>query len=101
MTFQNMNDRIYSNKEVAEKVGLTSRQVLSWSEKGLITAHIESIGSGQRRGYSYINLLEFGLCQKLFAIGMGFRGVKKILNDIREKGIISSWAEDFKNYYQW
>jgi len=95
-----MENTVYFNKQVAEIIGLTGRQVLSWSEKGLIAAHIESIGSGQKRGYSYLNLLEFGLCRKLFSIGLGFRAVKKIINDLRERDMIRSWAEDFENYYQ-
>ena len=94
-----MEDKIYLNKQVSEIVGITQRQVLSWTEKGLIVPLIESTGVGTKRGYGYTNLLEFGLCKKLFSFGFGFRAAKKMLNDMRNTGTIRDWASDFKRYY--
>ena len=95
-----MKNGIFLNKQVSEIVGITPRQVLSWSEKGLILAFKESMGAGTKRGYDYINLLEFGLCAKLFILGFGFRAVRKIINDLRNRGLIKDWACDFTNYYR-
>ena len=94
-----MEDRIFLNKQVSEIVGITQRQVLSWTEKGLIVPFKESTGVGTKRGYGYINLLEFGLCKRLFSVGFGFRAVKKMFNDIRNSGTIRDWANNFEKYY--
>jgi len=95
-----MKNDIFLNKQVSEITGITSRQVLSWTEKGLIIPFKESMGAGTKRGYDYINLLEFGLCTHMFIIGFGFRAVKKIVNDLRNRGLIKDWASDFTNYHK-
>ncbi|MBW1814500.1 MAG: MerR family transcriptional regulator [Deltaproteobacteria bacterium] len=95
-----MRNRTHLNSQVSEIVGITQRQVLSWTEKGLIVPFKESTGVGTKRGYDYINLLEFGLCKRLFSLGFGFRAVKKMLNDMRNIGMISNWANDFTEYYR-
>lgn len=92
-------NEIYSNKQVAEIIGLTQRQVLSWSEKGLIDAFIEPTGYGTKRGYSYTNLLEFGLCKTFFFLGFGFRAVKGIFNRFKEGNMVENWATNFKKYH--
>jgi len=94
-----MEDRTFLNKQVSEIVGITQRQVLSWTEKGLIIPIKESTGAGTKRGYNYTNLLEFGLCKKLFSLGIGFRAVKKMINDLRNINLIRDWANDFEKYY--
>lgn len=90
---------IYSNKQVAEILGLTPRQVLSWTEKGLINAFVEPTGYGTRRGYNYTNLLEFGLCKVFFFTGFGFRVVKNIFNELNQRKVIHAWATNFKEYH--
>lgn len=95
-----MENGIFLNKQVTEIVGITPRQVLSWSEKGLIIPFKESLGAGSKRGYDYINLLEFGFCAKLFILGFGFRAVRKIISDLRNRGLIKDWASDFTNYHR-
>lgn len=95
-----MENDIFLNKQVSEIIEITPRQVLSWTEKGLIVPFKESMGAGTKRGYDYINLLEFGLCKKLFVLGFGFRAVKKIINDLRNRGLIKDWAYDFIDYHR-
>ena len=95
-----MDNQIYLNKQVSEIVIITQRQVLSWTEKGLVIPHKESTGAGTKRGYDYVNLLEFGLCKILFSMGTGFRGVKKIIADLREMDVLRSWSKNFQDYYE-
>jgi len=95
-----VDNRTYLNKQVSEIVGITPRQVLSWSEKGLIVSFQESAGVGTKRNYDYINLLEFGLCKKLLFLGIGFRALKKMLNELRNTRSIREWANDFPKYYR-
>lgn len=95
-----MKNKIWLNKEVAKILKITKRQVLSWSEKGLIVPFEESTGVGTKRGYDYTNLLEYALCKKLFSLGIGFRAVKIILGDIRANNMLKEWAEDYLSYFK-
>ena len=93
-----MENRLFLNREVSKIIGITPRQVLSWTEKGLVVPFKESAGAGTKRGYNYTNLLEFGLCEVLFLVGMGFRAVKKLTGHLRHNGSIEEWAQDFPGY---
>ena len=84
---------------VSEITEVSQRQVLSWSEKGLVFASVELSGVGTKREYSYINLLEFRLCKQLFDTGMGFRTIKKIVTNLRDEGALVEWALDWENWY--
>jgi DNA-binding transcriptional MerR regulator len=95
-----METREFLNREVSKITGLAQRQVLSWTEKGLIIPHKEATGTGTKRVYGYINLLEFALCKELFQVGLGFQGTKKIISDLRNGDILSNWALDFEQYYK-
>lgn len=94
-----MDSRIFLNNDVARITGVNARQVLSWTEKGLIVPFRETTGAGAKRGYDYVNLLEVCLCKKLFYIGMSFQRIKIILNNLRKSGTMNEWAQDFNNYY--
>jgi len=88
-----MSEQVYLNKQVSEIVGITQRQVLSWTEKGLVVPFSESMGTGTKRGYDYQNLLEFGLCEELFKRGHGFRLVKRVMIHLKTKKI-----EDWRGF---
>ena len=94
-----MEDTTYLNNQVSQIIGITKRQVLSWTEKGLINPFEESTGVGTKRGYNYVNLLEFGLCKKLFSMGLGFRAVKKMVNELYEIGVVRAWAKDLFGWF--
>lgn len=94
-----MSDGLFLNKDVSKIIGLTQRQVLSWTEKGLVKPEKPAKKAGTRRGYNYINLLEFGLAKYLLnVIGVQFFTALTILNDLREDGDIELWASDLANY---
>ena len=94
-----MNDRLFLNKEVSVIVGLTQRQILSWTERGLIEPEKPAKKAGSRRGYNYINLLEFGLAKYLLdVIGLQSYTTKQILAQLREDGDIAVWASNYSSY---
>jgi hypothetical protein len=79
------------NSEVAEIVGLTQRQVLSWTEKGLVDPERPAMKAGERRGYSYSNIIEFGLAKYLLDVAyFQFHTAWIILKKIKEAGIIDA-----------
>lgn len=94
-----MEDKLYLNNEVSKIVGVTQRQILSWTEKGLVHPEMPAKKAGARRGYSYKNLLEFGLAKYLLdVIGLQFYSAKKILDDFREDGDFKCWASNYFNF---
>jgi DNA-binding transcriptional MerR regulator len=80
-------------------LGLSQRQIIHWAEKGLVVPKVDAEGAGSKRGYSYTNLLEYGLCKILFDMGLGIHRVKKILQDLRDDGELEAWAENYKTYW--
>lgn len=94
-------EKKYLNNQVAQITGITNRQVISWTEKGLVIPYEESTGVGKKRIYDYKNLLEFALCDVLLNnAGIGFRSVKRIIKHLRDQGILAAWANNFAEYYK-
>ncbi len=87
------------NSQVAKIIGITQRQVIAWTEKGLVTPAIEASGAGTKREYNYKNLLEFGLTKKLLLLGLGIQTVKNIVTTLRANGSMHSWVEDFEFHH--
>ena len=74
-----MQPQFYLNNQVAKIEGISPRQVLSLTDKGVVIPAREARGAGSKRGYDYINLIEFGICKRLFEMGHGIQSVKSIL----------------------
>jgi DNA-binding transcriptional MerR regulator len=95
-----MKTKLYTHKDVSRIIGITKRQVSLWSERGIITAHIESVGKWDKRKYDYTNLLEFSLSKQMFSMGIKFRIVKKLIGNLRDEGELREWAENFESTEQ-
>lgn len=88
-----MKDKLWFNNAVSEILGLKSRQVISWTEKGLTEPEKPARKAGKPREYSYYNLLELGLAKYLLnTIGLQFFTAREILRELREDGEIQAWA---------
>lgn len=94
-----MDNRIFSNNEAARITGTTPRQVLSWTERGMIIPVRETSGTGVKRGYNYINLLEIYLCNVLIRRHFNFQKIKEIFSWMRNSKQISDWATNFENWH--
>jgi DNA-binding transcriptional MerR regulator len=94
-----MDDKVFLNNDVSKIVNITPRQVLSWTDKGLVVPFREAAGAGSRRQYNYLNLLEFSLCDVLFLKGNGIQKIKNVLNHLRAGRVIERWALNFKEYF--
>lgn len=90
----------YINRDASNLAGVTSRQCLGWSDKGLIVPAIEAAGAGTKRHYDYTNLIELGVAKGLFDLGQGIQSVKKILADLRRTNILGRWAEDPTKFFK-
>lgn len=90
----------YLNNDVSKLTGLSQRQILSWTEKRLIKPERPARKAGTRRGYSYFNLLEFGLAKYLIdVLNVQFFTAHQILEEMREDGEFIQWATNYKNYF--
>lgn len=94
-----METRIFSNNEAAKITGTTPRQVLSWTERGMIIPYIETSGTGTKRGYNYTNLLEIILCKILIKRHFNFQKIKDIFLWLRTSGNLEDWATNFKKWH--
>lgn len=95
------DERLYSNIEVSRIAEVTPRQVIYWTERGLISPTRETTGAGIKRGYDYINLIEICLCKRLLNMGLNVHTVKKIIEILtkiqgRDQEIL--WYQKFVVY---
>ncbi len=75
------------------------RRIVNFTDKGLVIPVVDASGAGSKREYNYLNLLEFGLIEYLFDIGMQIQMVKKIVVHLREDGDFEKWATNFDDYF--
>jgi len=76
----------YTKKEIAERSGLTLRQVQFYTEQGAVIPEEEKgEGRGKVRRYSKTNLLHFLLIKELIDYGMILGTVKTVLSNLRNR----------------
>lgn len=74
------------NKEVALITGLSQRQVISWSEKGIVRVENEiQVKAGRHRQYSFNDLIIFMVAKKLSDFGFEFQYMKYIIESHRKE----------------
>jgi len=95
-----MGKRLYLSGEVAKIVGIDPRKVLSRYERGMVNPFQQSTGTGSWNKFDEVNVLEYKLSETLFSIGMGFKGVKLMLNILEVSGFLREWADNFKDHYK-
>lgn len=83
----------YSGREyLSKKAGeffdpaIPPRTIQSWSEKGLIKPHGDTTGTGKRRLYNFVNLIEIGVIKSLTAERLKLDTIKKVLDFLRSQG---------------
>jgi hypothetical protein len=89
-------DASFSNAELAEILGRSSRFIIDWSERGLIEADIvPATGPGSRRRYSYPAVLRAALGVHLKErYGMSRYIVKDILDKISLFNFFTEWSKN-------
>ena len=94
-----MKNKLFHNSDVRKILGMPMRRIVNITDKGLVIPVIDASGAGSKREYSYINLLEFGLIENLFDMGLPIQLIKKIVMALREDDDFKEWAEDFDSYF--
>ncbi len=68
---------------IAEKTGLTVRQLQFYTEQGVVTPEIDAgEGRGKSRRYSDHNLFQFSIIKGLVELGITIRKIKEIMGGI-------------------
>lgn len=94
-----MRKKLFYNSDIRKILNIPMRRIVNITDKALVIPVVDASGAGSKREYSYINLLEFGLIENLFDMGLGIQLVKKIVVDLRKDGDFKEWAEDFDSYF--
>jgi DNA-binding transcriptional MerR regulator len=94
-----MNQKLFKNSDIQSILNMPMRRIVNFTDKGLVVPVVDASGAGSKREYSYINLLQFGLIEYLFDIGMQIQMVKKIITHLREDGDFERWATNFDDYF--
>lgn len=73
-----------TQKHICQITGLTPRQVLYYTERGLITASVEETpGRGHYRVYGLYNLFEFYVLKEFISHGVGIGKLWSIMDQLR------------------
>lgn len=75
----------FTAKRTAEIVGITYRQLDYWARTDLVKPTSPAAGSGSRRTYSYINLLELKAVKNLLDAGIKLESVRNVFEYLREQ----------------
>ena len=94
-----MKNKLFYNSDIRKILNIPMRRIVNVTDKGLVVPVIDASGAGSKREYNLLNLLEFGLIENLFDIGLPIQLVKKIVVALREDGDFKEWAEDFDSYF--
>jgi len=94
-----MKKKLYTTSDITRDLKISLRKIINWVGRGLVVPVVDASGAGSRRQYSYANLLEFGLVENLFDIGLGIHLIKRMLKDLRKDDNLDAWAEDWDSYW--
>ena len=78
-----MVNSAYNKTTIAERSGLTPRQVQFYTEQGIIVPEVDpGEGRGKTRLYSDHNLFQFGIVKVLVDLGLQVLHVKRIVEQV-------------------
>ena len=78
-------DEGFSGTQTAKVVGISYRQLDYWARTDIIRPSLsDASGSGSRRRYSYLDLLELKTIKKLLDAGIKLEQVRKVFSYLRE-----------------
>lgn len=74
----------FTNRDVCRLTGLTRRQVLCCTERGIVEPDFEkTTGSGVHRRYSIYNVMEFSILKEFSGYGFHISAARRMLDAIR------------------
>ncbi len=76
----------FSGRKAAEIVGISYRQLDYWARTDLVRPSLaEATGSGSRRSYAYLDLLELKVIKTLLDAGIKLESVRQVFSFLREQ----------------
>lgn len=83
MKKMDLHEPVFLSRKAGAFVGVAQRTVQSWTEKGLLSAGKETGGTGDRRLYSLLNLIELGIIKSLTNERLPLKKVKGVMSWLR------------------
>lgn len=78
-------DMAYSKKQAILITGVTPRQIAHWSSTGIITPSVRSgIGKGNRREYSFKDLVQLKVAKRLRDEGLSLQKIRRTVQYLRK-----------------
>ena len=93
---QSYLERDYKPSEVLR---ITQRKLTNWVDKRITIPKKPAQGAGNPSLFNYYNLLEIGVAQTLFNMGLSLHLVREIVEVLRKDGHLGEWAENFIEYF--
>lgn len=78
-----LDESVYSSKEVQKKADISKIQLIHWSQSGVIIPADDARGRGNRRKYSFQNLVEASICKELNSFRVESNSIKALLENLR------------------
>lgn len=90
---KNLNEKIYLSKKAGSFAGVPQRTVQNWTDQGLIVS--ETTGTGDRRRYSPLNIVELAIIKRLADDRTPFKHVAQIMGHLRKVDLKKRLKYDF------
>ena len=92
---QSLDVCLYSSKEVQKKADVSKIQLIHWSQSGVIIPADDARGRGNRRKYSFQNLVEASICKELNSFRVESNSIKALLENLRAEYVFKIIFEMF------
>ncbi|MBW2148076.1 MAG: MerR family transcriptional regulator [Deltaproteobacteria bacterium] len=87
----------YSSTDIRKIYGLAQRTLAYWYDQGLLIPEIEdATGRGNRRRYSFIDVILAGIIQRYIQFGLSHKDIRDIIKRVRKR-----LKERYSEYNPW
>lgn len=84
---------MFSSKQTCDIVGITYRQLDYWARTGLFSPTEQAQGSGTRRQYSYLDLVNLRVIKNMLDNGMNLKEVRRATEYLVSQGEVLASAD--------
>ena len=97
--FQNLLNRVFKPAEVLAIFNMLQRRLSNLVDKRVVIPKKPAQGAGHPSLFGYLNLLEIGLAEALFKMGLSLHLVREIIETLRRDNHLKDWAENWEEYF--
>ncbi len=79
-----IKDETFQLSDVVKILGLPERRIVHWLQVGLIKPAKETRGTGTKRQWDYVNVIEGKMIESLFEAGLSVQRIKALIVQLRQ-----------------